>query len=191
MRTSTSEVRIKGKTVVVPSVTIDDRTIVVTGKWLKFGRAKDEELVEGEIIPDPRSFMAKLRESRLDIDILKFPQRFYEATPRYQYPMQWDNAAVIRTESFTDWWENLPQETRKNVRRAGKRGVSVRLVKFDDAFLKGIKAIYDESPVRQGRRFWHFGKDLETIKMENSTYLWLDLGPQIATHHSGQMFCKH
>jgi len=38
-------------------------------------------------------------------------------------------------------------------RTAIKKGVSVPVVKFGDEFVKGIKAIYDESPLRQGRRF--------------------------------------
>jgi hypothetical protein len=166
-----TEIRIRGKNANVPFIRVADRTIVVTGKWLKVASAKDEELVEGHILPDPRLFVSTLRESELRPDLLVFPQRIDEATPKYSYPMQWDNAAVIRTSSFNEWWAKLPQETRKNVRRSAKRNVSVRVVKFDDDFVKKIKEIYDESPIRQGRRFWHFGKDLETIKKQNSTYL--------------------
>jgi hypothetical protein len=42
---------------------------------------------------------------------------------------------------------------------------------FDDEFVNGIQRIYNETPIRQGRRFWHFGKDFETVKRENATYL--------------------
>jgi hypothetical protein len=171
MAVEDTKVRIAGRTVQVPATQIDGRTVIATGKWLKLGRVKDEELVEGEIIPNPQLFVSTLRKSGLPIDILIFPQRFYQAAPKYEYPMQWDNAAAADTRNFDHWWKKLPQETRKNVRRAAKREVSVRVVKFDDEFVKGIKAIYDESPVRQGMRFWHFGKDLETVKMENGTYL--------------------
>jgi hypothetical protein len=31
--------------------------------------------------------------------------------------------------------------------------------------------IYNESPVRQGKPFWHYGKDFETVKKMNGTYL--------------------
>jgi hypothetical protein len=61
--------------------------------------------------------------------------------------------------------------SRKNVRRAAKRGVVVKPAHFDDDFVRGIQGIYNETPVRQGRRFWHFGKGFETIRMENATYL--------------------
>ena len=166
-----TKIRVRGASMNVPSIRVSGRTLVSTGKWLKIARVKDEELVEGEAIPKPHVFAAKLSESGLRIDILVFPDRFYEPAPEYQYPKEWDNAAVADTRNFDQWWQKLPQETRKNVRRAAKRGVSVRVVTFNEEFVKGIKAIYDESPVRQGMRFWHFGKDLETIKMENATYL--------------------
>jgi hypothetical protein len=82
-----------------------------------------------------------------------------------------DNVAVIDTSDFKAWWEGLPQEARKNTRRAAKRGVVVAEAPFDDRLVRGIKAVYDESPVRQGRKFWHYGKDLDTVRRENGTYL--------------------
>ncbi|HEY4282953.1 MAG TPA: hypothetical protein VGM62_07795, partial [Chthoniobacterales bacterium] len=74
--------------------------------------------------------------------------------------------------TYEDWWENkLPQVTRKNVRRGHKRGVRVEIAEFNDALVQGISCIYNETPVRQGRRFPHYGKDLATVRKENSTYL--------------------
>jgi hypothetical protein len=114
--------------------------------------------------------ISEMKRRRLRADILTFPQTDYGAPPLHRYPFEWDNAAVINTTDFKRWWEKLPQE-RKNARRAAKRGVFVRVAPFDDELIRGIKEIYDETPVRQGRRFWHFGKDLATIRMENGTYL--------------------
>jgi len=171
MNTGFVEIRIRGKSTKVPSVQIDGGTIVVTGKWLKIASVRDEELIEGEIVRDPQRFISELKTRAPRADILTFPQTGYDATPKYHYPFEWDNVAAACTTSFKDWWEKLPQEARKNARRAAKRGVSVRAAKFDDDFVKAIKSIYDETPVRQGMRFWHFGKDFETVKTENGTYL--------------------
>ena len=42
------------------------------------------------------------------------------------------NSAAIPITNFNDWWEKrLPQETRKNVRRASRRGVTTRVVSMD------------------------------------------------------------
>jgi hypothetical protein len=171
MKTQRAEIRIAGKTLYVPSAEICGRTVVVTGKWLRMAAVKDEQLVRGEIVEDPPAFIEGMRKSPLRADILTFAQKIPEANPKYDYDFQLDNWAAVRITSFKDWWEKRPQETRKNVRRAAKRGVIVKIAKFDDELLKGIQAIYNETPIRRGKRFWHFGKDFDTVKRENVTYL--------------------
>jgi hypothetical protein len=49
--------------------------------------------------------------------------------------------------------------------------VIVRIAQFDDELARGIHRIYSATPIRQGRRFWHYGKDFETVKREHATYL--------------------
>jgi hypothetical protein len=167
-----TEIRISGKTLYVPSGEICGRTVIVTGKWIRTAQVKDEEVVEGVPVEDPESFITKLKKSELKADVFTFAQRPREITPKYDYHFEWDNWAAAPTTCFKDWWENrLPQESRKNVRRAAKRGVTVRVVPFTDDLVKGIQGIYNETPVRQGKRFWHFGKDLETLRRELATYL--------------------
>lgn len=167
-----AEIRICGKTLYVPSTEICGRTVVVTGKWIRTAQIKDEEVVEGVPVEDPESFITKLKESELQADIFTFAQRPPEITLKYDYRFKWVNWAAVPTTCFKDWWENrLPQESRKNVRRAAKRGVVVRVVPFNDDLVKGIHRIYNETPIRQGKRFWHFGKDLDTLRGELATYL--------------------
>ncbi len=47
----------------------------------------------------------------------------------------------------------------------------MRTVTFDDSLVSGIKRIYDETPIRQGKHFWHYRKDLESVRVMNATYL--------------------
>jgi len=167
-----AEIRVSGRTIYVPSAEVCGRTVIVTGNFLRRASVRDENLVEGEIVRNPVVFVQALKSSSLRADILTFAQKLPNTTPRYGYTFQWESCAVLSTASFKDWWEKrLPQETRKNVRRAAKRGVAVKIAKFDDEFVKGIQGIYNENPIRQGRRFWHFGKDFDTVKWENGTYL--------------------
>lgn len=65
----------------------------------------------------------------------------------------------------------VKDKTRNMLRRADKAGVVVREVPFDDALVRGIAAIYNEWPMRQGRRFKHDGKSLELVRRENATLL--------------------
>ncbi len=171
MKVAREEIRIAGKTLYVPSAEICGRTVVVTGNWFRRAAVKDEDLVEGAIVEDPIHFLKEFKKTSLRADTLTFAQRIPDTIPRYPYHIRWENWAVVPITSFDEWWEKLPQETRKNVRRAGKRGVSVKVAHFDDDFVKGIQGIYNETPIRQGRRFWHYGKDFETVRRESSTYL--------------------
>ena len=167
-----AEIRIRGKTMQVPAVNICDRNVIATGKFLKLAAVRDEDLVEGETVSDPALFVSRLKASGLKADVFSFAQRPPATTPKHNYHFEWDNWAAITTNDYNAWWEKrLPQESRKNVRRAAKRGVVVRETGFDDTLVQGIQAIYSETPVRQGRRFWHYGKDFATVKMENATYL--------------------
>jgi hypothetical protein len=72
---------------------------------------------------------------------------------------------------FGSWWEAVPQETRKNIRRSQRRGVTVERVLFDERLVRGISNIYNETPIRQGRRFRHYGKNFNQVEAENATYL--------------------
>jgi hypothetical protein len=172
MKVEKIEIRIAGKTMYVPSADVCGQTVVVTGGWLRTAAVKDEELVEKQVVEDPIEFVQQLKKSRLRADILTFAQKLPEITPKYHYNFEWDNLAVIPIISFEDWWEKrLSQETRKNVRRSAKRGVVVRPVEFNDELVKGIHEIYNESRIRQGVPFRHYGKDFETIKREMATYL--------------------
>ena len=165
------EIRIAGKTLYVPSAEICGRTVVVTGNWIRRAEIKDEAVVEGLTVEDPESFITKVRESELKADVFTFAQRPPEITPKYDYHWEWDNWAAIPTACFKDWWENLPQESRKNVRRAARRGVVVKIVPFDDDLVNGVHRIYNRIRVRDGRLFWHYGEDVDRVRQGLATYL--------------------
>jgi len=164
------EIHVREKVLRVPAAYIDGRTIIVTGRWLRFATLRDEELVEGEPIPNPPEFVPKLKASGVRADILTFPERLNQPTPRFPYYFEWDNAAAVSTASVPDWWKKIKPDARQNARKASKRGVVVCVTPFDERLVSGIKSIYDETPIRQGRRFWHYKKSLETIAAENGTY---------------------
>jgi hypothetical protein len=166
-----SEVGRKGKRVFVPSVQVGERIVISTGKWLKTAAVRDEDLVEGEVVSNPNLFVSRLREIGLNADIFTFAQKLPETTPKYSYHLEWDNVAAIPITTFSDWWEKrVDPGVRRAVRKAAKAGVVVKLVEFDDAFVNGIVSINNETPIRQGKPFWHFQKSFDVVKREQSTY---------------------
>jgi hypothetical protein len=185
MNTNASENGDEGQITKLASAQIKDRMLIVAGRWIKIATVKDEELIEGTVVKEPESFVRELRQSRLKADIFNFPHKHSDGPRTYAGYFEEDNLAAIPLTSFDAWWNGLSQDTRRNVRKAGKQGVAVKVVKFDDEFARGIKAIYDETPIRQGRRFWHYQKDLETIQRETSTYI--ERSEFIGAYHQSEL----
>jgi hypothetical protein len=125
-----------------------------------------------QFLDEPEVALKALRESRTRIDLFTFIQKISDTTPKYNYPMEWDNTAALPISTFDEWMKHqIGFKVRNKVRKAAKNGVIVREVPFDDALLRGIQTVYNESPIRQGRRFWHYGKDLETLRGIKATFL--------------------
>jgi hypothetical protein len=168
-----SEISVRGAVVSVPAAQISGRTIIVTGKWLSVAALKDEDYQQGDLVPDPEhAINCVRRHEELNADVFTFAQKITDPEPRFPFQVEWESVAVVPLISYEDWWTNcVSTDLRKDVRRSAKRGVVVRPVQFDDCFVRGIKHIYDEMPVRHGRPFWHYGKDVDTVMRENATYL--------------------
>jgi hypothetical protein len=172
MEAECAEISVKGVVLKVPVVRICDRAVIVHGKWIKVASVYDEDWLVSEAVTNPELFIATLSKESPKPDLVTFAQRIPHTTPDYNYYFDWDNYAAIPITSYTDWWEKrLPQESRRNVRLSTKRGIAVRQAAFDDELVSGIMGIYNETPMRQGRPFWHYGKAFETVKRENGTYV--------------------
>ncbi|PYR23832.1 MAG: hypothetical protein DMF98_17460 [Acidobacteria bacterium] len=170
----TVEITMGGKAVKVPALDVNGQTFVVTGKWMKIAAIHDEDWIE-EAHEDLESCISALKKhnaNSLRADIFTVTQRLPDTTRRYPYHVEWESVAAIRLSSYEEWWTNrISADARKDIRRSAKRGVVVKVTDFDDDLVKGIVEIYNESPIRQGKAFWHYQKDFDTVKREKSTYL--------------------
>ena len=145
------------------------KDIQVEGGLIRIARLGAEGY---EFLEDPEAALAGLQVSGVRIDLFTFIQKLPHTSPRYGYPREWDNVAALPVSTFDHWWtRQINDKTRNMVRRAENKGVAVREVPFDDSLVQGISTIYNESPIRQGKPFWHYGKDLETVRRENATFL--------------------
>ena len=125
-----------------------------------------------QFLDDPDAAMEALRNSRMRIDLFTFIQKLADTSPQYSYRMEWDNVAALTVSTFDHWLRNqIDFKVRNKVRKAEKSGVAVREVTFDEALVRSISTIYNESPVRQGKRFWHYGKSLDDIRKMKATFL--------------------
>ena len=166
------EIRTKGKSVLVPSTQIQGRTVIATGKWLKVAAVRHEDLLEGETVADPGEFVSQFGRDGLSADLFTFAQRLPALEPKYAYRMEWENVAAIPITGFSDWWKDRAEYSiRKAVNRSKKLGVEARIADFNDEFVEAVRRIYSESPVRQGKTFWHYKKNFQTLKHELGDYL--------------------
>jgi hypothetical protein len=145
------------------------RDIKITGGFIRTARIDGDKY---RFIEEPEAILEELRSVRARIDLFTFMQRLPQTTPTYRYPMEWDNFAAIEVNSFEYWWnKQIGFKARNKAKQAEKKGVAIREVPFDDGLARGIWEIYNETPVRQGRRFPHYGKDVEMVRREAATFL--------------------
>jgi hypothetical protein len=124
-----------------------------------------------EFITRPDLFCNALGQARLNADVLTFTQSIAESTPIYDYHREWDQLAVLPIQSYENWWKRqINDKTRNMIRKAGKKGVAIRSFQLDEGTTQAIKAIYDECPIRQGKPFKHYDKDLQTLFQSHATF---------------------
>ena len=149
---------------------IQDRDVVVEGRFIKTVRLEHEWY---EDLKDPESFVDAVRKSGVKADLVSFWQRFPETTPQFKYFSESEDLAVLPVRSYDDWWNNrIKSRTRGMLRKTEKLGTVVRETQFDDDFIRGMVEIFNETPVRQGMPFWHYGKDFDTVKQQFSKFIF-------------------
>ena len=164
------ETVVNGKTVSLECVKINGQTYSVTGGLVRVMSLEDDWY---EDVSDPASVIAALNNSDNRADIFTFWQRLPQTQPQYEYRTEWESVAVLPIKSFDYWWnKQIKDKTRNMVRKANKAGIEVREASYDDAFVHGMTDIFNETRVRQGRQFWHYGKDFETVKRQFSQFLF-------------------
>jgi hypothetical protein len=142
--------------------------VKVQGRFVRIGSVAAEGF---EYLENSEETLRQLQKSGSGMDLFTFMQPLPRTTPEYRFPMELDNLAVLPISTFDHWWnKQIDGKTRNMVRRAEKKGVVVREVPFDDALVTGIWEIYNECPVRQGRNFPHYGKDIEAVRKMSATF---------------------
>jgi hypothetical protein len=138
--------------------------VAVSGRLLKIAAVPADEERFHEI-QEPEKIIRELRRRR--VDLFTFCQLLPDLKPKHPYYFEWDNLACIPLTSYERWLtEQIPKSTRREVRKSLNSGLALRLTPFDDQLVQGITALFNESPIRQGRRFAHYGKGFNQVKAE-------------------------
>lgn len=175
----------RGKPVTVDAIEVDGATLVCRGRFLKTAQIFDEYWLERNTLPPPGKIVAHLDALPDKPDMFVFTQRVPDVEVIHSYYHELDNYAVLPLTTYENWFQHIPASTRRNIRASEKRGISIRTSQYDDDYVRRISAIYNETPIRAGRQFWHFGKDLEAVRRENGTYA--TRSTYLAAYFQGEM----
>lgn len=146
-----------------------DRDIKIQGRLIRIAFLDGEKYTFPD---DPEAIVRSLRECGSRADIFTFLQKLSDSATRYPYSFEMDNLAVLPVSTFENWWNNqIRSYPRNRARQAEKRGVVLREVPFGEELIRGICGIYNETPVRQGKRFPHYGMTMERAHEYAGTFL--------------------
>jgi hypothetical protein len=127
--------------------------------------------------PTSNRFFGKIIDR--DADIFTFVERKWccpITDPRSSWLKAEDNIALLQITPYEAWLAEVGKKTRNMIRKAEKSGVRTEVVEPTEQLAKGIWKIYNETPIRQGRAFSHYGVPLEHVKAQvrsatNSTFI--------------------
>lgn len=164
------EAMVSGVPASINCVEVGNQIFSISGGWLRTVGLEDEWYDD---VSDPASIISALEETNnVRADLFTFWQRPPAEEPAFDYWHDFDELALLPISSYEDWWKGtIKSRVRTSIRKAAKRGVEVREVEYNDAFIEGMVGIFNESRIRQGRAFWHYGKDFETVKQQFSRYV--------------------
>jgi len=140
-----------------------------------FTIANDTREYMRSILPS-EELVKELHKRRVDIFTFLERKWCYPITePSRTWVRGEDNVAILDLKSYDEWWKNVGKKTRNIIRKAEKVGIKTNAATTDDKLAEGIWKIFNETPIRQGRSFPHYGVSLDFVKLglelPNSTYI--------------------
>lgn len=118
---------------------------------------------------NPSQVLNELQHS--SFDLFTFLQKPGSEGAKHPYPFELDNLAILPITRFEQWWERqIGSKVRNQVRRSEKKGVLVQQELLTDELVHAICDIYAETPVRQGRRFVHYGMTPDAARAYAGTF---------------------
>ena len=139
---------------------IANTEISTNGNFFRVARLRHEWM---EFPDDPSALIEKMKQKPA-ADLFTFLQEAHYSRPEFPFYRENSSASLLTIKSLDDWWNNLHFKARNKARKAQKTGVEIAETDLDDDFIADVQKLYNESPLRQGRKFTHYGKDFAVVK---------------------------
>jgi hypothetical protein len=134
-------------------------------------------------------------------DLFTFIERtfLHPAADRSQsWGSSMETVGLLRITAYEDWLKTLSHKERNLVKKAQRVGLDVHRVDVDETFVRGAFELYNETPIRQGRKYSGYGLTLEDVRKKYANLsdsevlgayhggkliglMWLGFGDQVAT----------
>jgi len=114
--------------------------------------------------PPTKKLLAKL--ALFGVDLLNFAAVPWNPDLSNRGRSVEDNIAVLHITSLNEWFTCVGRKTRNMIRKAQKNGVVTNELTPDETFIEAVFKIYNETPVRQGRAYPHYGITLDAVKKD-------------------------
>jgi hypothetical protein len=148
---------------------VKQQTFVILGSIIRTAALRKDKEDWLEDVTNPDEVVQLFKTSPARIDLLRFWQRIPEGKPKFKYYYEWRDIAAIPVSTYRHWFtKQISPKARNKIRKAEKNGVRIQESTVTDHLVEGIMGIFNQSPVRRGKPFWHYGKDFLTVKQEMS-----------------------
>jgi hypothetical protein len=164
------------------SLIIDNKEISIAGRFFRAARLRHEWC---DFLGDPPAAIQEMQNGRPIADLFTFVRDIGDEHNQDPFHSEPVGIAVLPVTTYKKWWDEIGFKARNKVRKGQKCGVELREIQLDDEFAKGVEAIYNEAPIRQGRKFFHYGKAAVEIKEELSSFL--DRCILVGAYHQGEL----
>ena len=116
-------------------MTINGQRIMVEGKALRIASFEQEWY---EDIEDPKTLINELSKSRSEAGYSDLLATFTGYATEILLQQEMEPIAALPIKSYSYWWDKqIDCKTRNMVRKSQKKGVTVRMVSFDDELFGG------------------------------------------------------
>ncbi|MEZ5329451.1 MAG: hypothetical protein R3F19_30765 [Verrucomicrobiales bacterium] len=166
------ETLIKGVPSLIDCIAVAGQVFRLSGKLVTTATLEDEWYEDLEDPDEAISIFKGMDSGKGKPDIVTFWQRYPYIEPRYSYRLEREDIAILPIKSHDHWLRSqIKSRVRSQIHKSQREGLIVRETVYDDEFVRGMTQIFNEAPVRQGRKFWHYGKTHEVVKEQFSRYL--------------------
>jgi len=145
-------------------IKIENKDFVINGKWLRIISLRDDLIDD---IGNPEVIVDTCYRNHLPADILTFSQNMPDLEPKFDYFMEWDNIAAVPVTTYAYWLlKQIHPNTRNKIKKAKKSGVEVKTEGMTRKLAEGMVEIFNETPVRRGKRYSYYGRDPASVEKE-------------------------